>query len=628
MESSSDPTPPWDPKYHFEALSKHFQRQHQALSDKIDDLVHAFERTKTTPTITQTVRGPARRNECPNEPEEEYYDENTDAGYDTPDRGRHHRRAAHNDDYGEERMLNNIKTSIPEFEGLHDPDIYLDWERKLTIRESLRRSSIRSEYHKELETVLNRVGKEETLNATIIRYIEDMNPDIACEVELKDFTSVERIVQYASIVEKKLREGRRRSHQSSAPTRHPWNKGTHSTSPSTPSSESTRSRVPPPRPPFQWPNQSNTMPNAAPSRARDIQCHKCQGWGHFQNQCPNRCLLFLNEQNGLESASEDEEEPQATAPDTVDVPKVEQDDEETELLHVSLVSIHGLNINREDEDGSVINAISQYAVDKLALTTTKHPKPYKLQWLTDRGSIRVTGHYSDTVLCDVIPMEAAHILLGRPWQFDRQAVHDGLANTYSITRDGRTTVFKPLTPKSIAEDQERMQKIFKQERAKTAAAVARTNSAATSPPYPTTSSTNTAPKPPSNDSLVHGKASGSAPRQEKNRSLFISVKGVEKVLKAGPITRLRANKLQDYLQATIHKKLEEEDGVQGNSPIHIEGLSETRYLKINLKNLALCTFEIQGNFRVVIRIYNSHRRPPPSTSSSTTVVHITPSTRS
>jgi len=28
------------------------------------------------------------------------------------------------------------------------------------------------------------------------------------------------------------------------------------------------------------------------------------------------------------------------------------------------------------------------------------------------------GQYTEKVLCDVVPMEANHILLGRPWQYD------------------------------------------------------------------------------------------------------------------------------------------------------------------------------------------------------------------
>ena len=46
------------------------------------------------------------------------------------------------------------------------------------------------------------------------------------------------------------------------------------------------------------------------------------------------------------------------------------------------------------------------------------------------------GSYQDEVLCDVIPMDIWHMLLGRPWQFDRHVVHDGRANTYTLTKDG------------------------------------------------------------------------------------------------------------------------------------------------------------------------------------------------
>ena len=38
------------------------------------------------------------------------------------------------------------------------------------------------------------------------------------------------------------------------------------------------------------------------------------------------------------------------------------------------------------------------------------------------------GKYEDKVLCDVVPMQAGHLLLGRPWQFDRKVRHDGFTN--------------------------------------------------------------------------------------------------------------------------------------------------------------------------------------------------------
>ncbi|KAH6788569.1 hypothetical protein C2S51_003575 [Perilla frutescens var. frutescens] len=499
IESSSDPPPPWDPKYHFEAFSKHFQRQHQALSDKIDDLVHAFECTKTTPTITQSVRGQARHNERQNEPEEEYFDENTDAGYGTPDRGRRQRRGNYNDHYGEDRMLNNIKTSIPEFEGLHDPDTYLDWERKVEkifdcydftevkkvqlaclefrgyattwwemqqerrrrnrnppidtweeMKGLMRERFIPVHYERELEKKLNKAPVQ------LKNITKSMNPDISCEVELKDFTSVERMVQYASIVEKQLREGRHRSHHSTATIRPSWNEGTHSTSPSTPSTDSTR-----PREKF------------------------------------------------------------------------------------------------KEERAKVA------AADKLTAA-------------------------ADRPMAELSPT----------------------AHTFSIVKSTSTQ----------------------------------------SP----------------SDSMAYGKTSSSAASKDKFHSLFFSVKRVDKAINTavkdleelnpelpfkGPIAHMRAKQCQGYFQMLMRRTIEvgeEEIGrspkwilalsiededqdhtmedikrrsvhvhvheelktsnsrfYKGNSPSTFEGSSETRYLKINLKNLALCTFDIQGNFRVVIRIYNT-----------------------
>ena len=32
-------------------------------------------------------------------------------------------------------------------------------------------------------------------------------------------------------------------------------------------------------------------------------------------------------------------------------------------------------------------------------------------------------------------MDACHLLLGRPWQFDNQAIHDGTKNVYSFRKD-------------------------------------------------------------------------------------------------------------------------------------------------------------------------------------------------
>ncbi|XP_059071577.1 uncharacterized protein LOC131868140 [Cryptomeria japonica] len=54
------------------------------------------------------------------------------------------------------------------------------------------------------------------------------------------------------------------------------------------------------------------------------------------------------------------------------------------------------------------------------------------------------GGYRDRILCDVIPMDACHLLLGRPWRYDLNAKHDGKKNTYTITKNGESFTLNPL----------------------------------------------------------------------------------------------------------------------------------------------------------------------------------------
>nr|GEY20730.1 RNA-directed DNA polymerase [Tanacetum cinerariifolium] len=52
--------------------------------------------------------------------------------------------------------------------------------------------------------------------------------------------------------------------------------------------------------------------------------------------------------------------------------------------------------------------------------------------------------YTDEVWCEVISMDACHLLLERPLQYDRRTKHDGFRNTYSFKKDGIHIVLAPL----------------------------------------------------------------------------------------------------------------------------------------------------------------------------------------
>jgi hypothetical protein len=70
------------------------------------------------------------------------------------------------------------------------------------------------------------------------------------------------------------------------------------------------------------------------------------------------------------------------------------------------------------------NLVSTKMVEKLELETIAHPNPYKVLWLQKAHQVMVSrqcnvefkiGGYKYEILCDVIPMEIFHVLLGRPW---------------------------------------------------------------------------------------------------------------------------------------------------------------------------------------------------------------------
>ena len=60
--------------------------------------------------------------------------------------------------------------------------------------------------------------------------------------------------------------------------------------------------------------------------------------------------------------------------------------------------------------------------------------------------------YVDCVDCDVVPMQACSLLLGRPWQFDQNSVHHGRNNHYTLVHKDKNITLLPMTPDSILID--------------------------------------------------------------------------------------------------------------------------------------------------------------------------------
>lgn len=179
-----------------------------------------------------------------------------------------------------------------------------------------------------------------------------------------------------------------------------------------------------------------------PKRNRDIKCFKYQRLRHYALECANHRVMILRDDEEIVSTSEES--------DCDDMPPLEDASDLKYIVSDKVLVIRrSRSVQTKEDDveqqrenffhtrclindkvcsmiidsGSCTNVTSVTLVRKLGLNTIKHERPYQLQWLNECGVVRVNrqvmisfsvGKYKDEVLCDVVPIQATHLLLGRP----------------------------------------------------------------------------------------------------------------------------------------------------------------------------------------------------------------------
>jgi hypothetical protein len=97
---------------------------------------------------------------------------------------------------------------------------------------------------------------------------------------------------------------------------------------------------------------------------------------------------------------------------------------------------------------------------KTGLMTCLHTNPYYIQWLNNSGKAKVIhttrvhfsiGTYHDYADYDVVPMQACSLLLGRPWEFDIDAIYYGRRSIYTFVHNGKKITLLPLTSNEIVQ---------------------------------------------------------------------------------------------------------------------------------------------------------------------------------
>ena len=92
------------------------------------------------------------------------------------------------------------------------------------------------------------------------------------------------------------------------------------------------------------------------------------------------------------------------------------------------------------DSGSNENFVSKALVEALNLKTKEHPSSYKIAWIKKGPEVQVLEvckiplsirkYYKDEIVCDMVDMDASHILLGRLWHYDVDATYKGRDNTF------------------------------------------------------------------------------------------------------------------------------------------------------------------------------------------------------
>ncbi|KAF8092450.1 hypothetical protein N665_0414s0001 [Sinapis alba] len=279
------------------------------------------------------------------------------------------------------------------------------------------------DYHQELETLIMKVGVNEDVEASMARYQGGLNRDIQDRMELQDYEDMDELLHKSILIEQQNKRRSTSMSQFGSSSKPAYSKDDKSFVKPKDGSSTVETK-----------HEDKEKGPAMPTKSRNVKCFKCQGFGHYANECTNRKIMIVldngdivseNEKSDHESDSGELDYPVQgeilviTRRTLNAQPKVKEDDQRENLFHTRCL-VKNKVCSLIIDGGSCTNVASKELVDKLGFVAHKHPKPYVLQWLNEEREMKVSkqvkvslsvGRYQDEITCDVLPLEASHFVI-------------------------------------------------------------------------------------------------------------------------------------------------------------------------------------------------------------------------
>ena len=345
------------------------------------------------------------------------------------------------------------------------------------------------EYYMEMEMLMQRARVRESIEMTLQRFLHGLKLQLKSIVRHHKYETMNDLLHHAREAESQLAEEakvRRYSSTSRFPARSslPPSPAPAPAAAGRPTSSSTK---PAHQGSYGPQAQKSVAPaastgsNMSTARTSDKLCHTCGGRGHFKKDCPNSKVMVVNDEGQFESG--DDADPNGSDDDGY----ASEEGEDAFPVHAPTIVVSQRTLSVQPnidsqrcnlfqtkalvgpnkackviiDGGSCRNLASKELCAKLKLKYLPHPKPYYIQWLSDNGEMKVNhmvrvnfeiGPYKDSIDFDVVPMTVCHLLLGRPWLYDRHVQHNGRANTYHLEYKGKKVNLHPMTPQQIVNE--------------------------------------------------------------------------------------------------------------------------------------------------------------------------------